>query len=87
MDKTIRAEVLRQRLIAVRGYKLPAYPKAQVIPKRPRKLFHNWVHWSVGQHRSDVPLAWVKEPMKKPKRERTIGNAAALLRIAEKLKR
>jgi len=88
MDAAQRAKLLRERLRAIRGYSLPAYPIAKGrkwTPSNPFRLFPQNV--PVGPHTKEVPQAWIAEPDEveppitpKPRR---VARKSPLIRIAE----
>ena len=88
MDAAQRAKLIRERLRAVRGYSLPAYPVAKArkwTPSRPFVLYPQNV--PVAQHVKELPQAWIAEPDEtKPAltpQTRRVARKSPLMRIAE----
>lgn len=68
MENKMRVQLLRDRLNAVRGYALPAWPKAKAARREIHPShFRNFIHLAVGQHVREMPKQWVARADAKPK--------------------
>ena len=86
MKRTDRGRLIRQRLLAIRGFELgPVVPKGPRKARREPKGVYRCHPYGPPPDPREVPVAWVyapNEPKAKPVRTKRLERVSPLLRLA-----